>query len=231
MSEISLELNDIFKAMNTLMSAVPAKIYSRMTARSKNGWVCSPVDFLDIGSRATVDQALSRMVKAGMIRRITRGLYDMPRFNTMLNRDSPPRHDQIINAVARRDNIKIIQDNIVHANGLGLTNAVPAKSIFLTDGPTKTVKIGTWIFQMKHVPPAFMSNATSKSGPVFQALIWIGKDVVKSSPDLLLKIRTKVSSDVLTDIDRRSKKFPAWMKSVIDKALIDHAAAKEKTYA
>jgi len=40
-------------------------------------------DFLDLGSRDAIDQALSRMTSAGDIRRITRGLYDLPRPNTL----------------------------------------------------------------------------------------------------------------------------------------------------
>jgi hypothetical protein len=211
-----LTLNEV---LIITMNKVPSKTYARIKSKAKIGWVCSPVDFLDIGSRAAVDQALSRMVKTGMIRRIARGLYDVPRFNGMLNDYAPPSYDQIIMAIARRDGIKIIPDNIVHANGLGLTNAVPAKSIYLTDGPSKTIIVGGWSLRMKHVPPAFMSNATSKSGPVFQALAWIGKDAARSSIDVPSKIRSRVSSDVLSDVKKRASRFPVWMKPVINDAL------------
>ena len=48
--------------------------------------------FLDIGSRNAIDQALSRMTSAGEIRRITRGLYDLPRPNSLTgNRPIPIR--------------------------------------------------------------------------------------------------------------------------------------------
>ena len=122
------------------MNKVPSKIYTRIKYRARFGWVCSPVDFLDLGNRAVVDQALSRMVKGGLIRRIARGLYDMPHFNPMLNAYSPPSHNQIILAISRRDGIRVVSDNIVCANALGLTNAVPAKLTYLTDGPSKIVK-------------------------------------------------------------------------------------------
>ncbi|OIQ81941.1 hypothetical protein GALL_362920 [mine drainage metagenome] len=201
------------------MVKVPSKIYASIKYKAKSGWVCSPVDFLDVGSRAAVNQALSRMVKDGLIRRVARGLYDVPQFNVMLNRSSPPRHDQVVMAIARRDGIKILTDNIVHANGLGLTNAVPAKLTYLTDGPSKTVSIGGFDIRMKHVAPSFMNNATSKSGPLFQALTWLGKDVAKTSIDLPLIIKSKVRDDVLVDIQKRAGSFPAWMQSVINKVL------------
>ncbi len=41
------------------------------------------MDFLDLGLRDAVDQALSRMTATGDIRRVTRGLYDLPRLNTL----------------------------------------------------------------------------------------------------------------------------------------------------
>jgi len=199
------------------MNKVPSKIYARIKAKSD--WVCTPIDFLDIGSRAAVDQALSRMVRAGMIRRLSRGLYDMPKFNPMLSTYSPPSHTQIIAAISRRDGIKVVNDNIFYANILGLTNAVPAKLIYLTDGPSKIINAGGWSLRMKHVPPKFMRNATSKSGAVFQALTWIGRDVAKSSSDLPVRIKSKVQSDMLINIKNSSNSFPVWMKPVIERVL------------
>jgi hypothetical protein len=64
-----------------------------------------------------------------------------------------------------------------------------------------------------------MSNATSKSGPLFQALAWIGKDIARSSIDLPSKLRSKVSSDVLSDVQKRARHFPTWMKPVINDAV------------
>lgn len=209
----------LFDVLRLIMNKVPSRIQSRIKARSKLGWVFSPVDFLDVGSRAAVDQALSRMVKAGVVRRLARGLYDVPRFNALLNSYAPPDHNQIIQAISRRDGIRVVNDNVVHANGLGLTNAVPAKLTYLTDGPSKTIKVGGWSMRMKHATPAFMSIATSKSGPVFQALMWLGKDVAKTSNDLPLKIRTKVPVNVMADVKRRANRFPVWMKHVIDNAV------------
>lgn len=197
----------------------PLKIYARIKAKA--GWVCSPVDFLDISGRAAVDQALSRMVRAGMIRRLSRGLYDIPDFNAMLSTYSPPSHTQIIAAISRRDGIKVVSDNIFYANGLGLTNSVPAKLTYLTDGPSKTINVGGWSLRMKHVSPKFMRNATSKSGPVFQALTWLGRDVAKASSDLPLRIKSKAQNDMLTNIKNTSNSFPVWMKPVINNVLAD----------
>lgn len=42
------------------------------------GGVLSPREFLHLGSRAAVDQAFSRLVKAGRLLRVTRGGYTLP---------------------------------------------------------------------------------------------------------------------------------------------------------
>ena len=57
------------------MSAMADKIMKRVRAKGR-GWVFTPKHFIDFGTRGSVDMALSRLAKAGEIRRIGRGLYD-----------------------------------------------------------------------------------------------------------------------------------------------------------
>lgn len=58
-----------------------SQIQKRMAAQAL--FAVSTPTFLDIGSRGAIDPALSRMTSAGEIRRITRGLYDLPRPNSL----------------------------------------------------------------------------------------------------------------------------------------------------
>ncbi|MDE0436651.1 MAG: DUF6088 family protein, partial [Bryobacterales bacterium] len=71
------------------MSGVADAIMRRVSAHGRGRWVCTPKDFLDLGSREAVDQALSRLVRAGRLRRAGRGLYDLPRISAVLNRPAP----------------------------------------------------------------------------------------------------------------------------------------------
>ena len=71
--------------------------------RSKGrGKVFSSKDFLDLGSRDAVDQALSRLARAGELRRLGRGLYHYPRTNQRLGLELPPDPDEIAFALGRR---------------------------------------------------------------------------------------------------------------------------------
>ena len=99
------------------MAGIYDKILRRMRAHGKGKRVCTPKDFLDLGSRAAVDQSLSRLVKAGELRRIGCGLYDMPRISNVLKRSAPANMDAAIAAIARRDSVRIMSDGMVAAIG------------------------------------------------------------------------------------------------------------------
>ena len=58
------------------MDSMADKIMNRVSDHPDQRWVCTPKDFLDLGGRHGVDQALSRLVKAGQLRRVGHGLYD-----------------------------------------------------------------------------------------------------------------------------------------------------------
>lgn len=83
------------------MTDIADKIMRRVRGHGKGVWVCSAKDFLDLGSRAAVDQALSRLAKTRKLRRVRRGLYDLPRPNPLLNTPSPALTDSIVSAVMR----------------------------------------------------------------------------------------------------------------------------------
>ncbi len=97
--------------------------------------VCAPKDFLDLGSRQAIDQALSRLVvKSGQACRIGRDFYDWPGVGDVLKRPAPADLDAAVAAIARRDGIRIPPDGTIAARRPGLTNAASAKDL-LHNGP------------------------------------------------------------------------------------------------
>ena len=136
----------------------------RVSAHGRGRWVCTPKDFLDLGSREAVDQALSRLAKAGQLRRVGHGLYDMPRMSDVLKRPAPVDLDAAIAALARRDGVRIMPDGLAAANQLGLTNALPAKASYVTDGSSRTVKIDGRTVRFRHAGPSVMQWAGKAVG-------------------------------------------------------------------
>jgi hypothetical protein len=140
----------------------------------------SAKDFLDIASRTSIDVTLASLTQSGKIRRIRRGLYDMPKVNPALGGKLSPDIDEAARAIARRQRWKIVPDGAWAANLLGLSTQVPSKIIYLTDGPNKEVPIGRRTIHFKHARPKAMAGLDGKFALVVQALRYLGKEGVGS---------------------------------------------------
>ena len=206
------------------MTGIADKIIRRVRAKGRGKWVCTPKDFLDIGSRAAVDQALSRLVKSGNLRRVGHGLYDLPRISGVLKRPAPVNIDSAVAAVARRDSVRIMNDGIASANQLGLTNAVPAKTTYVTDGATRNVKIGGRTIRLRHAGPNVMSWAGKMSAPVAQALRWLGPQAA-TDDRVTMMLKQKLPDNVKKDLIRNSAHLPGWAASIVHDVADQHAEA------
>ena len=195
------------------MAGIADKIVTRARAHGRGKWVCAPNDFLDLGSRAAVDQALSRLVVAGRLRRVGRGLYDLPRFSGVLKRPAPASIDAAIAAIARRDNVRIMPDGLVAANQLGLTNAVPAKASYVTDGPTKTFKIDGRTIHLRHASPRVMHWAGNPAAPVVQAMRWLGPHAAADA-QVVAVLKRRLPDAVKRNLFRHSRDLPGWIAPV-----------------
>jgi hypothetical protein len=202
------------------MTSLVDKIIRRVRGYGRGSRVFTPKDFLDLGSRAAVDQALSRFVKMGQLRRIKRGLYDFPRWSGILNRLAPPNIEAAVEAVVRRDGIQVMPDGIVAANNLGLTNAVPAKASYLTSGSTRTLKIGDRTVRFQHASPWLMAWVGHPSAPVVQALHWLGKDIA-SSVTVVEALKSKICDDMKQDLIKAIDLLPIWMATIVRKIAQD----------
>lgn len=142
------------------------------------GQLFPPWDFPDLGSRAAVDQALSRLCRDGHLRRVGRGLYALPRQHPLFG-ELAVTSDAIAEALAGRDALRLQPAGAYAANQLGLTEQVPMRLLFLTDGPTRTLRLadGREIV-LKQTTPRFMQTAGRISGTVIAALRWLGRDAV-----------------------------------------------------
>lgn len=172
------------------MQSMKDQIVTRIE-RLGEGKAFSAKDFLDIASRTTIDLTLASLTQAGKIRRIRRGLYDMPKVNPSLGGKLTPDIDEAARALARRQKWKIVPEGAWAANLLGLSTQVPAKIIYLTDGPNKEVPIGRRSIHFKHARPKTMAGLDGKFALVVQALRHLGKDGVSEKE--IATLRTTLS--------------------------------------
>lgn len=159
--------------MQTMRDHIVARI-----ERLGPGKAFSAKDFLDIASRTTIDVALASLALDGKIRRVRRGLYDVPKVNPALGGKLSPDVDEVARAIARRQKWRIVPERAWAANLLGLSTQVPSKIIYLTDGPNNEVPIGRRSIHFKHARPKAIAGLEGKLGLVVQALRYLGKDGV-----------------------------------------------------
>ena len=139
------------------------------TSRINPARVYTPFDFLDLGSPHSVGMALMRQVRGGTLRRLARGLYAVPRRHPLLG-ELQPTADEIAQALARRDGTSVQPAEAMAANLLKLSEQVPARAVYETDGPSRTVKVGALTVQLKNRPPRQVRSVSPMSHLVFAAL-------------------------------------------------------------
>jgi len=189
---------------------VETKILSRIYGH-KRGWVFAPSDFLDLGSRAAVGMALKSLCDRGLIRRLARGLYDYPRQHSKLG-ELAPTPEQIALALAGKDALRIQPAGAYAANLLGLTEQVPAKVIFLTDGANRKIRVGNQEILLNQTTPKYMATAGRVSGLVIQALRYLGKQHVNDATveKLAQRLSPAERKQLLNDV----RYAPAWIGNI-----------------
>lgn len=189
--------------MQTIDNRLISRIYG-----SGRGSAFTPNDFLDLGSRDAVDKALSRLAAKGTIRRLARGLYEYPREHPELGTLSPDI-EKVAKALAGKDRIRLQPAGAYATNLLGLSEQVPAKVVFLTDGPSRTVKFARQEIQLRRTTPRNMATAGRLSGLLMQALRHLGKTHI--TPARVEHLRRTLPAKERRQLLKDLRLAPAWM--------------------
>lgn len=203
-----------------------AQVHARIAASAPSG-VWHRGDFLDIASPNAVEKALQRLTNRGDIRRPYRGLYDKPSVSKLTGKLVFPPRASFVDAIARRDKLRILVDGMTAANDLGLTTAAPARSTIHADTYPRTIeidattgdaKVGTPVvykldFKRASAKAAFWAGRPAMR--IVQALAWLRDDRSNLEPaiaGILQKLRNSPNRQIIAD-DLRSNlaALPAWM--------------------
>lgn len=184
------------------------------------GWVFTPKHFQDLGGAAAIDSTLRRLKASGTIRQLARGLYDYPVQDPVLGTVAPSA-DAIARALVVRDAIRLQPSGAYAANILGLSEQVPSRVVFLTDGPARKVKIGKREIILQHTTPRHMATAGRKGGTIIQALRYLGKDQIDDR--VISTLRRQIDDKDRAGIRRDLIHAPAWIADIL-RSLTDPAA-------
>ncbi|HTV03915.1 MAG TPA: DUF6088 family protein [Acidobacteriaceae bacterium] len=180
---------------------------------SGEGWTFSPHDFLDLGIRRTVDSALHRLVRKGSIRRVVHGIYDYPRFSEFLNQQLSPDVDQVARAMARKFRWRIQPSGATALNLLGLSTQVPARAVYLSDGPDRVYEVGNSTLAFEHTALKEAGLKLKESGLIVQALRSLGPERI--TPEVISKIRAWLPKALRGKVLADTKTATGWIYSAI----------------
>lgn len=182
------------------------------SARARPGRVFTPSDFSDLGTPQAVGMALLRLERRGVVRRVGRGLYERPRvhprFGSLL-----PSAEQVAQALAAKGHLKLQPSGAYAANLLGLTEQVPLKLVFLTDGVSRTVRVGQIQVTLRRANPSTMATAGRTSGLVIQALRHLKRENVDDA--VIAKLRRRLSREDLAALPADARYAPAWIAAIL----------------
>ena len=194
--------------MSKHTSSIDSQLMQCIEANGQ-GWVFTPSDFVGLGSRTAVASALMRYAATGRIRQLSRGLYDWPRVHAVLG-SLWPDVVQVAQAFERKDGLRVHPSGAYAANLLGLSEQVPAKVVFLTDGPTRQVQVGPTQIEFKRTTPKNMACAGRLSGLLIQAFRHLGAEHI--TPVRIAHLRSALSSAERSAVVADVAYAPVWMR-------------------
>jgi len=199
--------------MKTLDSQYIADKIVAQIVRYRTTLLVFATDFSSLGSRAAVDQALSRLARRGKLHRLGRGLYIYPHQNSLTGQLRMPTADAVARAFARKLGHRILLSRSYASNLLRLSTQVPAKNVYITDGRSRVVQIGPHTLYFHHVEPSTLAVSGRVAPLVFQALRDIGRTRISDADISRLR-------QILPEKDRKAllrniRVAPVWMQPVL----------------
>lgn len=172
-------------------------------------------DFIDIMDYETAKKNIARLEKNGVIRRVMRGVYDKPRFSTLLQEYSAPDPDAIAKALARNYNWTIAPTGATALNLLGLSTQVPAKWSYFSSGPYKKYDIENVRIDFAHRADRELSEMSTKTKLVIQAIKELGKERIGLTEINI--IRSKLSATEKESLLKEGQQTTSWIYAIIKK--------------
>jgi hypothetical protein len=188
----------------------------KQVEKLSEGTLIAAKTLLNLGSRAGVDQALSRLTRRGELLRVSRGVYVLPVVGRFGKR--PPSPEKIVEALATQLGEIVTPTGATAANALGLTTQVPVRSIYLTSGRNRNLTLGRLNVELRHAPKWQLRSG--HVGEIVRAFAWGGRE---RANEIAATLYPKMQTSEFEHIIQSSSNLPGWMiASMIDH--VQHAA-------
>jgi Family of unknown function (DUF6088) len=138
-------------------------------SRRKPGELVFPTDFRGQGTEDAIKQSLSRLTKAGKLTRLAHGIYFIPKTDPLLGTIYPSA-EEVAKMLAKKERVNIRPAGAYALHKLGLTTQVPTKLVYITDGPSRLIKVGKTTIKFKATANKKLATKGKISSLLIQAL-------------------------------------------------------------
>ena len=173
-------------------------------------------DFAEHGNDVFISRVLSECVNDGLLLRIANGIYCKPietRFGPLF-----PSVEELVEAIARRDNAQILPTGETAQNQLGLSTQVPMNSVYLTTGSARKLVLRGRTVTLKRSVPRNFACKNDFMAALIQALKSIGKDNLTEEHMSTIIGLLKEHLDEATYIDDL-KTAPIWVRKMLSEII------------
>ena len=166
-------------------------------------------DIIDLGSYDNLRKTLERMTKNNIIRRLIRGVYDIPKLNTTFNMLTPPSIDGIAKAISRSFNWDIYPTGNYALNVLGISTQIPSKYIYVSSGPYRKYEYEGIVLEFKHATLKETKSYSYNTNLIIQAFKELGKENIND--DILKKVCSNFNDTEIEEICNEAKNTTIWI--------------------
>ncbi len=167
--------------------------------------------FAQVGSRASVDKALSRMVLGGSLERVARGVYMRPKQSEYTGKKVRANPIAVMEAAARARGETIQGHGVEAARRLGLSTQMQVLPTYYTSGSTREIRIGNAVVRLRHASWQRLQQAGTKVGLALTALLYLGKEGL--TEQAVGKIASSLSVEEFNKL--MACKMPEWMRAAL----------------
>lgn len=172
-------------------------------------------DFIEFGNMKAINKSLERMEKNNEIRRIIKGVYDIPEYSETMKEYGESSISDVAQALARANNWKISPSGMSALNYLNLSTQVPAQYIYVSSGPYKTYTIGNTKLIFKHTNNRLIYDTSKNTAILIQAIKAIGRGNITEKQQNIIK--EQFDKSTIKKILKESKDSSAWIYELIKK--------------
>ena len=172
-------------------------------------------EFSDVASNTTIGKTLGRLCHTGEIRRVIDGIYEKPVYSNLLKEYVPTDPEAVAYALARYYRWNIAPCGDIALNKLRLSTQVPMVWSYISDGPYRDFDLDKIRISFKHRTNRDISNMSTITVMVIEALKSIGKDNVND--EVISTLKTVLSEQDKETVLKESSNSANWIYRIIQK--------------